>query len=260
MNEPALLKRVPPGAIGHNRGVIRHNYAFIPPEGVLVSRLPQYQGATVRFLAAPSLGAKFAQFVLEIDAGGGTAAPFVDDVQTFFYVLSGTATLTIDGAVHELQAGGYAYLPPATQFSLNAESGPARVLGLRKRWQSAPGLMPPAAFAGRRDDANQTNHTGLQGRGFVHLTGYGDMRHDFEMNLMYFDPGTCFPAVETHIMEHGLYMLEGQGLYFLGEDWHEIWANDFIWMGSYCPQQFYPTGYDRAVYLLYKDVNRDVAL
>jgi (S)-ureidoglycine aminohydrolase len=44
MIEPASLKRVPPGAIGDNRGVVRHNYAFIPPEGVLVSRLPQAAG------------------------------------------------------------------------------------------------------------------------------------------------------------------------------------------------------------------------
>ena len=80
------------------------------------------------------------------------------------------------------------------------------------------------------------------------------------MNLMYFDPGTCFPAVETHIMEHGLYMLEGQGLYYLDGEWHEVWAGDFIWMGSFCPQQFYPTGYGKTVYLLYKDVNRDVVL
>ena len=31
---------VPPGAIGHNRGVVGRNFAFIPPEGVLKSRLP----------------------------------------------------------------------------------------------------------------------------------------------------------------------------------------------------------------------------
>ncbi len=255
----APLKRVPPGAIGHNRGIVRPNYAFIPPDGVLMSRLPHYAGTTVRFLAAPSLGAGFAQFILEIEPGGGTTEPFTDDVQTFLYVLQGTATLTLEHTPHPLQPGAYAYLPPGTPFTLRADA-PTRILAVRKRWQPAPGLTPPPAFTGQRDDAKQTNHTGFQGRGFIHLTGYGDLRHDFEMNLMYFDPGTCFPAVETHIMEHGLYMLEGQGLYLLGDDWHEIWQHDFIWMGSFCPQQFYPTGYTRAVYLLYKDVNRDVAL
>jgi hypothetical protein len=29
--------RLPPGAIGHNRGVVRQNYAFMPPVGVPVS-------------------------------------------------------------------------------------------------------------------------------------------------------------------------------------------------------------------------------
>ena len=72
------------------------------------------------------------------------------------------------------------------------------------------------------------------------------------------EPGVYFPYVETHIMEHGLYMLEGQGLYLLANDWHEVQQDDFIWMGPYCPQHFYCTGWSPAAYLLYKDVNRDI--
>ena len=53
-------------------------------------------------------------------------------------------------------------------------------------------------------------------------------------------------------------MLSGQGMYLLGRTWHEVWKDDFIWMGPYCPQQFYPTGWEDSAYLLYKDVNRDV--
>ena len=185
----------------------------------------------------------------------------MSDVQHFLYVLSGTPVLGVAAAPPApLPAGGHAYLPPGTPFILHAGPGPARILVVRKRYQPAPGLAPPPAFTGQRDDAAQTNHTGFEGRGFLHLLPFGDLRHDFEMNLMFFAPGTFFPAVETHIMEHGLYMLEGQGLYLLGQDWHEIWPDDFIWMGSFCPQQFYPTGFGRAAYLLYKDVNRDVDL
>ena len=258
---PTALRRVPPGAIGHNRGVVRPNYAVIPPEGVLKSRLPDWNGTTVYFLAAPALGAGFAQMILALDPGGGTKAALNSDVQHFFYVLSGAATLGLDDAQHTLAAGDYAYIPPGASFSLHNDGAePARVLALKKRYEDAPGLQPPPAFTGRRDDAAMTNHTGFEGRGFLHLTGFGDMRHDFEMNLMFFEPGTCFPAVETHIMEHGLYMLEGHGLYMLGDEWHEVWENDFIWMGSFCPQQFYPAGQGRAVYLLYKNMNRDVAL
>ena len=254
--------RLPPGAIGHNRGVIRPNYAFLPPDGVLPSRLPAYDATVVRFLAAPVLGARFAQSLLDIAPGGGTPVPVAEaDIQHFFYVLSGAADVVLDGAEPAtLTAGGFAYVPPGTPFRLLA-AGPdaARVLGLRKRFEPA-GLPQPDPIVSHRDAVPRTNHTGLQGRGFQFLLPSGDMRFDFEMNLMWFEPGAYFPAVETHVMEHGLYMLQGQGLYLLGDDWHEIWAEDFIWMGGYCPQQFYPTGFGEAAYLLYKNVNRDVAL
>ncbi|MCU4181916.1 (S)-ureidoglycine aminohydrolase [Bosea sp. BH3] len=260
---PPATGRVPPGAIGHNRGIVRPNYAFMPPEGVLISRLPQYRDTVVRVLAAPVLGAAFAQYVLEIAPGGGTPASFAEEgVQHFFYVLSGEVAFGIaGGAPKPLTEGGFAYLPPASPFTLHNEStGPARVLALRKSYELAAGLAVPEPILSHRDAVPMTNHTGMEGRGFQFLLPYGDMRFDFEMNLMWFKPGVCFPAVETHVMEHGLYMLEGQGLYFLDQDWHEIWERDFIWMGGFCPQQFYPTGHGDACYLLYKNVNRDFAL
>src|SRR4051812_14653649 len=105
---PPALKRVPPGAIGHNRGVVRRNYAFIPREGVLMSRLPQYAGTVVRFLAAPSLGAHFPEVGLEIEANGGTPEPGTEDVQQFFYILPGTATLGFKSCSHAVAEGGYA--------------------------------------------------------------------------------------------------------------------------------------------------------
>lgn len=254
--------RVLPGAVGHNRGVVRRNYAFLPPEGVLASRLPIYEATIARFLAAPALGARFAQFVLEIEPGGGTVSPVREPgIQHFHYVLSGSVVVQVEGsAPTELTAGGFLYAPPGASLSIRNEgAGRARVLGLRKRYEPVD-LRPPAPIISHRDQVPRTNHTGLEGRGFQHLLPFGDLAFDFEMNLMWFAPGTFFPAVETHIMEHGLYMLQGQGLYLLDTDWHEIWAEDFIWMGPYCPQQFYPTGPDEAAYLLYKDVNREVVL
>ncbi|GAA0007540.1 hypothetical protein BRDID11002_75460 [Bradyrhizobium diazoefficiens] len=119
-------------------------------------------------------------------------------------------------------------------------TAPARIIAVKKRYEKAEDIATPTAIIGQQQSMPMTNHTGLQGRGFKHLLPMGDLRFDFEMNLMFFQPGVCFPAVETHIMEHGLFMLEGQGLYYLGNSWHEIWVDDFIWMGSFCPQQFYP--------------------
>ncbi len=44
--------------------------------------------------------------------------------------------------------------------------------------------------------------------------------------------------VEIHVMEHGLLMLEGGGIYRLGDRWYPVTAGDFIWMAPYCPQWF----------------------
>lgn len=253
--------RLPPGSFGHTRGVVKPNYAFIPPEGVIDSFLPNYEKTTVRFLAAPVLGAKFAQVVLEINAGGGTRGHFSDHLQRFFYVLSGTVELSIDGGVPViLEREGYAYLPPNTRYSLrNAGGGQARVIGIKKAYQKID-LPQPEPVVSKRADAERIL-PGLEGRYYQDLlSSGGDFRFDFEINILSFAPGTYFPHVETHIMEHGLYMLEGQGMYLLHADWHETWTDDFIWMGPYCPQFFYATGWENAAYLLYKNINRDVDL
>jgi (S)-ureidoglycine aminohydrolase len=240
----------------------RPSFAFMPPEGVLISRLPSYEATVVRFLAAPVLGAQFAQFSLEIAAGGGTRRALLEpDIQQFYYVLSGTVMLGVGtNQPTDVTAGGFVYVPPGVPLTIRNVAGDvARLIGVRKRYEVID-LPRPEAFISHRDDVPITNHTGLDGRGFQFLLPSGDLRFDFEMNLMHFKPGAFFPDVETHVMEHGLYMLAGQGLYLLGDEWHEIWADDFIWMGGFCPQQFYPTGFDDAIYLLYKNVNRDVQL
>jgi (S)-ureidoglycine aminohydrolase len=52
-------------------------------------------------------------------------------------------------------------------------------------------------------------------------------------------------------------MVEGQGVYRLGDCWYPVQKGDAIWMASYCPQWFVAMGKSPARYLYYKDVNRD---
>lgn len=250
------------GAFGHNRAVVKANYAFIPPEGVLKSRLPHLDRTIVRVLAAPVLGAAFAQYLLEIEPGGGTLAPHAEvGVQHFYYALSGRATFALDSTEAAFGPGSYAYVPPGTSFRLRNESSETvRIIALRKRYEPIAGLTPPDAILSHIDAVPVTNHTGFEGRGFQFLLSTGDLRFDFEMNLMWFRDGAYFPAVETHVMEHGLFMLKGQGLYYLAGDWHEVWEEDYIWMAGFCPQQYYPTGSGESGYLIYKNVNREIEL
>jgi len=48
-------------------------------------------------------------------------------------------------------------------------------------------------------------------------------------------PGAALGQVEIHVMEHGLLMLEGGGIYRLGDAWYQVTAGDFIWMAPLLP-------------------------
>ena len=73
-------------------------------------------------------------------------------------------------------------------------------------------------------------------------------------------PARVIPFAETHVMEHGLYVLEGKAVYRLNQDWVEVEAGDFMWLRAFCPQACYAGGPGKFRYLLYKDVNRHMKL
>jgi (S)-ureidoglycine aminohydrolase len=83
-----------------------------------------------------------------------------------------------------------------------------------------------------------------------------EMSFDCAVNTMVYQPGASLSMVEMHVMEHGLIMLEGGGIYRLGDSWYPVTAGDFIWMGPWCPQWFGAIGKVPAKYLIYKDWNR----
>jgi (S)-ureidoglycine aminohydrolase len=87
-----------------------------------------------------------------------------------------------------------------------------------------------------------------------------DIRHDMHVTVVTFKPGGIIPFPETHVMEHGLYVLEGKAVYRLNQDWVEVEAGDYMWLRAFCPQACYAGGSGNFRYLLYKDVNRHAAL
>jgi (S)-ureidoglycine aminohydrolase len=80
---------------------------------------------------------------------------------------------------------------------------------------------------------------------------------DLAVNIFTYQPGATLPQVEIHVMEHGLLMLAGAGVYRLGNDYYPVAAGDVIWMASYCPQWFVAMGKQPARYIYYKDIHRD---
>lgn len=246
----------PPGIIGHNRSMLTPNYCVFPPEGIMDSLLPNWPGCIVRFQATRQMGASFAQALLLVPAGAGSAGAVEEGVQAFLYVQAGSLEVTVEGKAHTLLPGGYAYVPQGVPYAVrNSGADEARAIWVRKAYQPAAGVPAPKVIVGHRDGALRDD-SGPRWR--LCLLGLREMAMDFEMNIMCYAPGAHFWCVETHVMEHGMVMLQGQALQLLGRDWHELWTGDFVWMGPYVPQQIYATGNEVCEYLLYKDVNRDV--
>ena len=232
-------------------------YMILPQANRVPSTIPGLKGTIAQVLVAPQGGAGFVQLGLAVSPGGGTAEPMNDGLEHFIYILEGAVALTVEGTSRELGEGGYAWLPPGMTYGLeNNQDITSRVLWLRRRYKEVEGLaIPEAIIASEKDVPALPEDTYLE----QNLIPYKDPAFDMGVNLLSFEPGVYFGFVESHVMEHGLYMLAGRGLYWLNGDYHEVQANDFIYMAPYCPQFFYATGWETGRYLVYKDVNRDYA-
>jgi (S)-ureidoglycine aminohydrolase len=272
MSKPSYA--VPPGGLpGQSelltgRAVFKEAYAFIPKgvmRDIVTSFLPGWEKTRLWIIARPLSGfaETFSQYIMEVEPGGGSEAPEPDEgAEGVIFVVDGEVSLTIGKARHRLRPGGYAYLPPSAHWTLrNRSQKTARFHWIRKAWEPAPGLAPPDAFVTNEQDTMRYAMAGTNGRWsttrFVDPT---DLRHDMHVNIVNFEPGAVIPFAETHVMEHGLYVLEGKAVYRLNDDWVEVEAGDFMWLRAFCPQACYAGGPGRFRYLLYKDVNRHAKL
>jgi (S)-ureidoglycine aminohydrolase len=205
------------------------------------------QKATAIVHTAPALGARFTQYTAEFEAGG-SLAPVA--TQRFLYVLDGE--VEVDGAC--LTRGDYAYLPPDHAAIICAKSA-ARAAIIEKPYLPLLGFSAPAYFAGCERDVAATalmEDTAVDVRALLP----DNASFDFAVNTMTYLPGATLPMVEIHVMEHGLLMLAGGGVYRLGEHWYPVAEGDFIWMAPFCPQWFGALGKTPAKYIIYKDWNR----
>ena len=217
-------------------------------------RTPLPGAAGVEFIVhvGPQLGARFTQMTAEFTAEG-TLGPA--PAQRFLYLLEGELELKAGGQTHILAPGGFAYLPQGAEHTVRAVSR-SRAAVIEKPYESLDAeeqipeivvgneaVIPAVALMG--DDSLRVRSLMPDGPAY-----------DFAVNTMTYDPGAALSMVEIHVMEHGLLMLEGGGIYKLGDSWYPVEAGDFIWMGPWCPQWFGALGKRPAKYLIYKDWRR----
>jgi (S)-ureidoglycine aminohydrolase len=244
--------------------VFTEAYAFIPAitmRDIVTSFLPRWQATRAWIIARPLSGfaETFAQYAVEVEPGGGSETPEPDtDAEAILFVAEGEMRLVIDGTRHTLTEGGYAFVPAGAVWSVvNLGGDLLKFHWVRKRYEAAPGIAAPEAFVTSDKDVAPTPMPDCDEvwstTRFVEPT---DLRHDCHVNIVTFKPGGLIPFAETHVMEHGLYVLQGTAKYLLNKDWVDVGPGDFMWLRAFCPQACIATGDEPFRYLLYKDVNR----
>lgn len=242
--------------IGQTRSVLKRDHALIAPDSHVPAPLPAWSldGTAISgvVLIAPVMGARFAQTMVLLDSCGDLKLQPAPGVERFIYVLEGA--LTWDD--HALRAGSFCYLPPSTLPEEARVTQAGRLIVFEKIFAPRAGFEMPQRIIGHADDVEGKPFLGdLDARLKTLLPDVAAF--DMAVNVFTYQPGARLPFVETHVMEHGLTMLAGEGIYRLGDHWYPVAQGDTIWMASYCPQWFAAIGKTPASYLYYKDVNRE---
>ncbi len=177
-------------------------------------------------------------------------------------MVEGELTITLASEKHIIPPGGYAFIPPSSEWSVRNEAQePVRFHWIRKAYEFVEGIDVPEAFVTNEKDITPTPMPGTDGKwATTRFVNAEDMRHDMHVTIVTLEPGAVIPFAETHVMEHGLYVLEGKAVYRLNQDWVEVEAGDYMWLRAFCPQACYAGGPGNFRYLLYKDVNRQIKL
>jgi (S)-ureidoglycine aminohydrolase len=236
---------------GQTRSSQQLNHLLLTADTFVRTALPGMKGCAAIVHAGPAIGARFTQYTAEFEPGGELGST---PAQRFIFVLDGGVTLEAEGKRHELGTCGYAYLPEGLAHRV-VSTKTSRVAVVEKSYQLLASVLPPRLLVSSENAVSSHplgDDPGLQ----VKCLLPDEMSFDFAVNTMEFQPGAALAMVEMHVMEHGLIMLAGGGIYRLGDSWYSVTAGDFIWMGPWCPQWFGALGKVPAKYLIYKDSHR----
>jgi (S)-ureidoglycine aminohydrolase len=237
--------------LGRTRSSQQPNHLLLTADSFVRTTLPGMKMCSAIVHIGPALGARFTEYTAEFGAGGelGCAAG-----QRFIFVIEGGVELEVGGKSNELSVRGYAFVPEGLRHRVVATKI-SRVAVIEKPYQPLDSVEPPHFIVSSEDAVSShplEEDPALQVRCLLP----DEMTYDFAVNTMVYQPGASLSMVEMHVMEHGLIMLEGGGIYRLGDSWYPVTAGDFIWMGPWCAQWFGAIGKVPAKYLIYKNWNR----
>lgn len=241
---------------GFTRSVYERDHMLLAPESRVYGALTGWPGASAAVVTSPAMGAHFVMSLVDLPAGAA-AQPLPQGVERAAFVLNGTAAAAerAGAARAELAADSFAYFPPGSQGELVAGDAGASLVVFERKHVPQPGAGSPAFHTGTTDERPALETPG-------EIFGLKKLlpttpEYDFNLHIMDFQPGEYLNVKELHYNQHGLLLLEGKGVYRLGERWYTVKAGDVIWMAPFVTQWYAALGTTRSRYILYKDTNRD---
>lgn len=244
-----------------SRSIINHgSFALIAPEGLVNNVVPGFENCRISILASPKLGASFVDYIITMNKGGRTTKGFGGNgIETFVYCIEGEIKVTIKNEEYIIESGGYVYCTPWETMNLeNIYSNDSKIFLYKQKYQPLEDYEPWVVVSNikEQDEVDYDNMANVKIIDFLPK----DLAFDMNFHILTFYPGACHPFIETHVQEHGAYLLSGEGLYNLDNTWIPVKKNDYIWFGPYVPQCCYGVGRENLSYIYSKDCNRDVIL
>lgn len=243
-----------------SRAVIKKdNYALIPPDGLVKNIIPGFENCDITILATPKLGASFVDYIVTMNKGGENSQGFGGgEIETFVYVIEGDVEAKADNQSFTLQAGGYLYCPPGVKLYLKNNVETSKLFLYKRKYTPLDGHKPYVVS----NNINNMPKIDYEGMTDVIVQDFLPKELAFDMNfhILTFQPGASHGYIETHVQEHGAYLLSGEAMYVLDNDWIPVKKGDYIFMAAYALQACYAVGHEPLSYIYSKDCHRDVEL
>jgi (S)-ureidoglycine aminohydrolase len=236
------------------RSVVKNSHAVIATDGYINSNVPDWENCTVNVIINEAMGANFCQTLITAKNGAKLEGKTIAS-QILFYIIEGNCKATIDGKTQYLTKRQFVYVPIGKPYLFEEMAEDTQILTFHKEYEKLEGHNVPEVLFG--DATNFPAPAYLDDDALrLQVLLPDHLSFDMAINIFTYNSGGHLPFVETHIMEHGLLFLQGQGIYRLDQDWYPVKKGDSIWMAPYCQQWFAAMGKEPAVYIYYKNVNR----
>lgn len=236
------------------RPFLSRGCALLSPDALGNASLQGWEKASCAVAVAPAMGARFAATVVSMQHDGKCAGN--TGAQSYLlYQLDGTGNILVGEKRHRLELGSYVFLPPGTDIELNGSGRGAKFLVFQKPFRALPGSARQAPIVSHEREVRPQTVQGAETIRAQLLLPL-DPVFDFKVTLLTMPPGSSLPLSHPST-EAGFFVLRGEMIMKLGEEWGTARAGWTGWAAPFCQRWFAALGTAPASLMLFEDANRD---